>query len=230
MTKDYAKEKSSDFFKRVNEVYSTVMGGEHKIVPIKNRLKTRIKKHVASELLSYMDYGQDPAADLKLELAALKFAEFLSKQDNRPYDYMKDSFNAAVALRDFPAMGLSNVAYMKGRFGALMVPNYSTETKEVYKASFEEIFEDIRHKSGAQLEEEVKNMSDRLLEKMPNNGAVFSHEKPLQRVFPKCTEEAKKKSEEYVSTHSPLHKSSGSSPQNPEMRANLTQRDDGRNI
>ncbi len=192
MKKDYAKEKSSDFFKRVNEVYSTVMGGEHKIVPIKNRLKTRIKKHVASELLSYMDYGQDPAADLKLELAALKFAEFLSKQDNRPYDYMKDSFNAAVALRDFPAMGLYNAAYMKGRFGALMVPNYSTETKEVYKAGFEEIFKDIREKSGAQLEEEVKNMSDRLLEKMPNNGAVFSHEKPLQRVFPKCTEEAKK--------------------------------------
>ena len=178
-------------------------------------------------MLSYQDYGQDPAADLKLELAALKFAEFLSQKDNRPYDYMKDSFNAAVPLRDFPAMGLYNAAYMKGHFGGLMVPNYSTETKEVYKAGFEEVFNYIREKSVAQLEVEVKNMSDHLLEKMSNNGAVFSHEKPLQRVFPKCTEEAEKK---YVSTHSPLHKSAGSSPQNPEMSANLTQRDDDRNI
>lgn len=233
---DYTFKESFRFSRKVTEIYSAIMGPQYAIGLSSDttRLKQRMTKQIDKELLEH-NYMQDPLADKKLELAALRVADFLSTRSTRPYNYRKDTSKAKMVGGNI-ALGW-NAIYMKFNYGRLMVPDYSTETKEDYKNGFNEIFENIREKSDTQLlDDEIKEMSDYLLKKMSTKGVVFSVEKPLRKVFPKCTESA---IEEFESTRSPLdknvellqrnplhekvgHEKAGLSPKNPKLVEQLT--------
>lgn len=160
---------SKTFFKQIREVYSTVMGPDHGIIPLQSRLESRIEDSYNKELKeNKSSYSQEDTSDLKIDLAALKFAEFLSRQDSRLYDFRTDTQTkthaAAAIIKDFPTFGAYNFAYMKTQYGHLHVPNYSKEKdiKDHYKENFSRIMEENRSMDKTTLKENICKTADNL--------------------------------------------------------------------
>jgi hypothetical protein len=167
------KKLESNFFKSVQKRHLVLTGCKVIITGYEDaRFKGRIKKECREFIKSCENNVE--ANEAKLDLASLRFAEFISEQTTRDFSYTQEMIGTKKSLAKnvltknipFPVIGtLCNAAFLKYSGSRYLVPDYSNKTKEDFKNGFKGIFSSIMPMNDDQLKNESKELSKKLISK-----------------------------------------------------------------